>query len=427
MADTPTTSGEPCIRSVYLITYSHADENKVANKETFSTMVIDSFQNNGQAKVLHWACGKEAHSDGTPHYHLVIKLDRQKRWRSVRNYLSSQYGVCVNFSNEFTNYYDGYMYVSKEDTEVLHSDNHPPLTNPYRTDVATRARRQGKGGGKKARKRSFDAVDLSDVVHQYHLRDKTDLLHFVKQQKMEGKRDLPLFVLNNVEKAVKIVNTVWEMENAENIIQRRSIERMQLLNAALLGQCVPECNGQWLVMATETLANNNIPLRRFCAAITDALENGRGKDRNVLLVGGGNSGKTFLLKPLRKIYTAFSNPATGSFAWLGVENAEVIFLNDFRWERTIISWKDFLLLLEGDELHFPAPKTTYAHDILFNKDTPIFATADQCFEKGPTFAIENYMMTLRWNIFNMTYEIPRTKVKTVQPCAHCFAELLINN
>jgi hypothetical protein len=55
--------------------------------------------------------------------------------------------------------------------------------------------------------------------------------------------------------------------------------------------------------------------------------------------GPANCGKTFLLNPLNKIYHTFTNPASNSFAWVGAENAEVVFLNDFRWSPQIIVGK----------------------------------------------------------------------------------------
>ena len=58
----------------------------------------------------------------------------------------------------------------------------------------------------------------------------------------------------------------------------------------------------------------------------------------------------------------------------GAEQAECIFLNDFRWSPAVIQWHDFLLMLEGQLVHLPAPKSHYAKDIVFEKDTPIFAT-----------------------------------------------------
>ena len=61
------------------------------------------------------------------------------------------------------------------------------------------------------------------------------------------------------------------------------------------------------------------------------------------------------------------------------------------------------------------------------RDTLIFSTADECFKKGPACAIENYTMSLRWNIFTFTYEISRPKVVKIHPCGRCFAELVLNN
>ena len=277
------------------------------------------------------------------------------------------------------------------------------------------------------RKRSFDAVDFADAVETLHIRDRTELLLIVKKQKELGKRDLPLYVLNNLTKAVTIMNTVWEMNGAAEAVERRSKERMQLMMEAYEGVCIENCNGQWLQMAKETLLNNNIIISQFSGALSQAIEKGRGKYFNILLTGGGNCCKTFLLKPLTKIFDAFCNPAAGSFAWLGVEEKEIVFLNDFRWERTILPWKDMLLLLEGDEVSFSAPKTNYTKDIKFTKDSPIFATADKCFQKGPTFAVENYMMTLRWRILHLTYEIPRHRAKKIDPCAKCFARLVFDS
>ena len=90
------------------------------------------------------------------------------------------------------------------------------------------------------------------------------------------------------------------------------------------------------------------------------LEKGRGKYRNILLTGPANCGKTFILNPLNVGYKTFSNPASTSFAWIGVENCEILFLNDFRWSIQILAWHDMLLLLEGQTVHLPAPKSHYA-------------------------------------------------------------------
>ena len=105
------------------------------------------------------------------------------------------------------------------------------------------------------------------------------------------------------------------------------------------------------------------------------LVKGRGKGCNILIVGPANCAKTFWIKPLCTIFNAFANPAKGTFNWVGVEEAEIIFLNDFRWSECIIPWEDMLHLLEGNKIHVPTLKTHFAQDIVLEKDTPIFFTA----------------------------------------------------
>ena len=138
---------------------------------------------------------------------------------------------------------------------------------------------------------------------------------------------------------------------------------MQLLREAKDGECVAECNGKWVQCAEEVLHNNGISVPVFRDAVTNPLIKGRGKYRNILIVGPANCAKSFLLNPLTIIYDTFCNPASGSFAWVGVEQAECIFLNDFRWSAQVIPWHDMLLLLEGSVVHLAAPKTHFAKDI----------------------------------------------------------------
>ena len=108
------------------------------------------------------------------------------------------------------------------------------------------------------------------------------------------------------------------------------------------------------------------------------LQKGRGKYRNILITGPANCVKTFILNPLNDIFNTFTNPATGTFAWVGAELSEVVFLNDFRWTTEVLAWNDMLLLLEVQTVHLPAPKSHYARHITFDKDTPIFCTDIFC-------------------------------------------------
>ena len=100
-------------------------------------------------------------------------------------------------------------------------------------------------------------------------------------------------------------------------------------------------------MAQETLERNNIQAPEIAKAVKVLLLKGRGKHRNLMIVGPANCGKTFMLNPLCSIFNCFENPASTTFAWVGAESAEIIFLNDLRWSPQLNSWNDFLLIVKG--------------------------------------------------------------------------------
>jgi hypothetical protein len=195
------------------------------------------------------------------------------------------------------------------------------------------------------------------------------------------------------------------------------------------GLCIADCGGKWLECALGLLSQNEISLSTFCAAVYNALHLGRAKYRNIYIHGPANTGKTFILTPLKLIFKCFTNPTTGSFAWLGVEEAEVIVLNDFHWHPSIIAWGDLLQLLEGDTVHLSAPKTFNRKDIDFTKDTPVFATADAplVLVKGGFLDHANTeMMHVRWLFFNFHKRIHQDEQVRQPPCPSCFACLIID-
>ena len=118
-------------------------------------------------------------------------------------------------------------------------------------------------------------------------------------------------------------------------------------------ECV--CLGEWLRSANKILNFSDISKREFAWAIQTTLEKGKRKKQNVMLIGPTNCGKSFLLNPLKDISNAFVNPANSTFACVGAETAEIVHLNDFRWDEKIIAWADMLTLLEGAPVHIAAP------------------------------------------------------------------------
>ena len=60
---------------------------------------------------------------------------------------------------------------------------------------------------------------------------------------------------------------------------------MELLKEAKQRECVEGCDGQWQICAEEILANNSVPLQVFRDAVRHLLIKGRGKYRNIMIIG----------------------------------------------------------------------------------------------------------------------------------------------
>ena len=81
------------LRSVYLVTYSQADLKKFASREIFAETVAQFFTSTN-VRVVQWACSMEEHeSTEGYHYHMCIKLNKNKRLMPVKQKMSQEHGV----------------------------------------------------------------------------------------------------------------------------------------------------------------------------------------------------------------------------------------------------------------------------------------------------------------------------------------------
>ena len=116
-------------RLVYIITYSRADTVKFPTRESFGEAVLEAWKFCG-INILHWVVCIEAHANADCHsddqvnkyhFHMAVKLDKRGRWLQVKKYLNDKFA---------------YKYVTKEDSEAVHSSGHPDLTTAPKTEAA---------------------------------------------------------------------------------------------------------------------------------------------------------------------------------------------------------------------------------------------------------------------------------------------------
>ena len=72
----------------------------------------------------------------------------------------------------------------------------------------------------------------------------------------------------------------------------------------------------------------------------------------------------------------FTNSAQGKYTWTRLDEAEAASINNFRWSKELIHWKELLNLLEDAPCKLSHPKNVFVTDVhisCFN-NIPIFST-----------------------------------------------------
>ncbi len=458
----PGRSSDVCRRS-FLLTLSQADRNRFPNPQAFACMVVDAFEIvQSSRQILQWACCAESHEDGGSHFHMSIKLNGSRWWDPIRRFISETHGVNINFSEtEKLGYIAAYRYVCKDKPieEVLHSPNHeeldligspktkkamkknhgksksakPKKTGKRKSSFGTpKSSKKSKTESPHRKKKSFvrrlQNPEVSSFIVKRKIKSVKHLNAVAKKRKDSGENDLRDFITRKTPCAVSnLVKQTWSIEDAPEDLERASLSRMDILQRALEGNCREGCNGKWLDMAFEILNNNDINVFRFAYVVRRLLERGRQKFINLMLVGGTNCGKSFLFAPLEDLFKAFVNPAVGKYAWIGLDECEVAYLNDFRWTSETIEWNVFLLLLEGATVHLPRPKNQFPDDMRIDRTNtiPFFATSKAPIKYPDAHDDhEQGMMDSRWEVIR--FFRPVQNPVHFSPCVKCFAKLVMS-
>lgn len=444
-------------RRTYLLTYSQIDRTLFPTRESFAKKCAIAL--GGDKVVAFYACAEEAHRDGGTHYHVSIKLNAPKRWKSAKVDLLRA-GAIVHFAKPKDGkegmYAWAYKYVTKYDNNVYHSSNHPTLervthvraanaNRVYRSNraAAAAARNAGDSNEEKKKVERLTKLEVGEYCVEKGIKTLTELMADAEVRKREGDLSLASFIYNGngLKSARETIEIAWTMHHSVQKLANLRTPRMERLRSAAAEDCVVGCGGTWLTYALEVLHKNDINKFEYAGAIRNLLLNGRGKKRNILLAGPGNTAKTFLLRPLEKVYPeTFSTPAGSSFAWITADEASVIFLNDYRWHSKLcggnIEWGQFLNLLEGLDSTLPAPMNSHSRHIKITGDVPIFATSPRDITwyanredeaRTDKHDEEDFQMSERWLKFKLTHKfVGANQVADIPVCGACFGNLILS-
>ena len=448
---------------VYLVTYSKADKTRFVHKMNFATACETAL--GGGKVVSYYACSEELHSDGSPHYHCSIKLNKTKRWKAAKERLREMGAKGVQFSvipddkdgNKDGKYAWAYRYTCKSDPDVYHSATHPTLrviaANKGKTSAASAAkatkraiavvddRSKENANDRNVKKQKLDSHDVCTYIRDENIRTVDELLADAETRRLDGDDTLCRYVFSrNIKSLGEQIDLVWRMAGSVAKVKSLKTPRMEKLISASQESCATDCDELWLRTAVNLFEINGLNPMDFAIAVRALLEKGRGKHRNLFLLGPGNSGKTFLLKPLKKIYPeTFANPASSTFSWIGADEASIILLNDYRWHTKMgggnIDWGILLNLLEGFEANLPAPMNHYSKHVHIVSDVPIFGTGPDLIKwyahhpdeiRTTVHQKEDNQMKLRWKTFTFTHIFTDVdEIKDIPVCGRCFAKLAL--
>ena len=294
-------------------------------------------------------------------------------------------------------YFSIFNYILKYDSHLITSEGHEGLINPVpKTANAIRARRRSgsSGGGPRAKPKAkkekrLDLDVVHDLVVQNNLRTDKELAFFANKLAKDGKRDLQRWLLSHLSPKSRndLLSTIWLMKDAVDESTRSNKTLIELLEECLGAEhsTCPRtgnvCDGSWLPAALECLTLNNISREYFSQRVLKALRHGRGKGYNMMICGPSNAAKSFLLMPLELIYKVFFQPSSGSYNWMHAPDAEVIFLNDIRYEekgdQEVLPWRQFLNLLEGCTVNVARACNLANGDFAWSdRSAPVFLTAE---------------------------------------------------
>ena len=134
------------------------------------------------------------------------------------------------------------------------------------------------------------------------------------------------------------------------------------------------------------------------------------------------------MRPQKNIFQdrLFDNPANDKYAWFGADEAEVILLQDFRFSKEVIPWKDLLLLLEEETMKLPAPKNHFLRYVIIDTDVPLFATTNAPIVYRDPYNMEDEQETekknSRWKKIQVKHVFEEEQQKKLTPCSSCFAK-----
>ena len=221
----------------------------MGNRKAFADIVTAFDQSKLFKCVEYWCCVKERHREGGRHYQLALKLTGVYWWKQVKESITKNHGIVVNFQDFKTGYYDAYRYTTKKNPTYIISDNHPADIEALRialaidTRAGTNTKSMEPGPTRPKQQRRLQPSNIYAVIVENNI--KKDLKLSAHALKLKDKQNNALLfncVFNKDEKRRNsAIQTAWKMKNATATLERQNKNRMTILEEVRNRNCTEDC------------------------------------------------------------------------------------------------------------------------------------------------------------------------------------------
>jgi hypothetical protein len=391
---------------------------------------------------------KELHADGSPHFHVVIRLKHRMRFHAAKRTLQQRHKLPSHWSSSHSQLWSAVRYVHVAtpkkpmvDADIYvwaHSGGDVDLTELPKepcTALAWRKRREAKEANSIAqgmKMPSFNKLDLMSLVLSKHLHTKTQLLAYAQDH---GSPQAQLFVSRQQRRLAEFIEDAHEWADAKAEVITNSMTEWDILCKAANTPCPHAPGTCFYTKAVDEIFEKNIATlcpRKLACALKAVLLNGPSKTCRVpILIGASNTGKSTLLYPFDDLFGpkhVLHKPALGStFALRNiVKKKRFIFWDDFRpvefAHKDTVPIATFLSLFIGKDTEIQVSQSFNDGnlDVCWKRGVVFTAKEDGLWDPTSKISAEDVRhLKNRVQEFRLTHVL--VDVKEVESCASCMS------
>ena len=403
--------------------------------------------------LVHFlAVAKEYHADGSPHFHIVVKLAHRMRFKAAKYTLQHREGLPSHWSSSHAQLWTAIRYIhvatAKKptvDAEVWAwtvDGSRPDLTELSRepfTAIAWRKVRESRENkcsvdGTKAP--AFTKLDLMALILSKHLHTKPQLLAYVQDH---GSPAAQVYVSRQQRRLIEYIEDAQEWADAKREAIAETWSEWDIVCQAARAPCPYAADGCAYAQAVSDIFLQNaatVSPQRLACALRNVLCNGPSKTCRVpFLIGPSNTGKSTLLYPFDDLFGpkhVFHKPALGStFALRNIaKKKRFIFWDDFRpvefaHEKTI-SVATFLSLFIGKDTEIQVSQSFNDGnlDVSWRRGVVFTAKEEELWTPTSKVTAED-VRHLRNRVEEFRFTRVIEGMHDVESCAPCMARWLV--